>query len=70
METKEEESLETLFTGLNQIVSSLEKGETSLEESFQLYKSGMEMLKKCSDRIDAVEKQVKILEESGEIHEF
>ena len=29
-----------------------------------------EMLKKCNDKIDKVEKQVLILEENGETHEF
>ena len=41
-----------------------------LEESFRLYKQGMDMLRQCSEKIDQVEKQVLILEENGETHEF
>lgn len=67
---EKEETLEELFQGLDAVVEKLEEGETSLEESFKLYQKGMEMLKSCNDKIDAVEKQVLILEESGETHEF
>lgn len=69
-ESKDQESLENLFAGLDDVVEKLEQGDTSLEESFRLYQAGMEMLKKCSEKIDAVEKQVLILEENGETHEF
>lgn len=64
------ETLEELFQSLDGVVAKLEEGEVSLEESFRLYKKGMEMLKSCNDKIDAVEKQVLILEENGETHEF
>lgn len=68
--SEEQESLEDLFAGLDGVVEKLEQGETSLEESFRLYQAGMEMLKKCSKKIDAVEKQILILEENGKTHEF
>lgn len=67
---KPEETLEELFMKLDAVTKKLEEGETSLEESFRLYQTGMEMLKKCSEKIDSVEKQVLILEENGETHEF
>lgn len=69
-EDKEEQTLEELFVGLDSIVEKLEEGEVSLEESFRLYQKGMEMLKNCDEKIDAVEKQVLVLEENGETHEF
>lgn len=65
-----EKTLEELFTELDKLVSKMEKGETTLEESFSLYQQGMEMLKLCNAKIDHVEKKVLILEESGDIHEF
>lgn len=67
---EQEETLEELFTGLDSVVEKLESGEITLEESFQLYQKGMGMLKTCNDKIDAVEKQVLVLEENGETHEF
>lgn len=69
-EQEAEETLEQLFEKLDDVTNKLESGETSLEKSFRLYQSGMEMLKRCSDKIDKVEKQVLILEENGETHEF
>ena len=52
------------------MAENLEKGDLSLEESFRLYKQGMDMLRQCSEKIDQVEKQVLLLEENGETHEF
>lgn len=69
--SKEEElTLEALFEQLDVVTDKLEGGETSLEESFRLYQEGMEMLKKCNEKIDTVEKQVLVLEENGDTHEF
>lgn len=65
-----EQTLEELFAQLDEVVFNLEKGEVSLEESFNLYQKGMGMLKLCNEKIDEVEKKVLILEESGELHEF
>ena len=48
----------------------MEQEDISLEESFQIYKEGMELLKKCNQAIDKVEKQVLVLNEDGESNEF
>ena len=66
----EEESLEILFASLEEIIRHLEQDDNSLEVSFSLYQRGMELLKKCSSKIDTVEKQVQILDEYGESHAF
>jgi exodeoxyribonuclease VII small subunit len=63
-------SLEDLFQNLDEVISRLEGEEVSLEESFQLYQEGMNMLKQCNATIDTVEKKVQILDEDGELHEF
>ena len=39
--------------------------ELTLDESFRLYREGMEQLKKCSEMIDTVEKELQIIEEDG-----
>ena len=74
METKnkkeEELTLETLFTDLDEVVEKMESGDTTLEESFQLYQKGISMLKQCNEKIDLIEKQVLVLEENGDVHEF
>ena len=49
--------IEEVFQELDTIAEKLESGDTSLEDSFRLYKKGMELLKYCSDRLDTVEKR-------------
>ena len=66
----EEQTLEEVFAELDEIVKQLEGEEVSLETSFQLYHEGMDLLKKCNEKIDAVEKKMLILDENGEQHEF
>lgn len=72
MESNEsrELKLEEAFEKLEETVTALEQEDISLEESFQLYKSGMELLKKCNQSIDMVEKKVLVLNENGETDEF
>lgn len=66
---KEEEetkpALEEAFIELDQIIAALEGNQISLDESFQLYHKGMEILKQCNSSIDKIEKQLIVLEESG-----
>ena len=66
----EEQSLEEIFSYLEQTIKMMEEGEISLEESFQLYHQGMDMLKACNSKIDKVEKKMLLLDEEGEEHEF
>ncbi len=67
---EQEMKLEDAFERLEETVASLEQEELSLEESFQIYKNGMELLKKCNEAIDQVEKKVLILNGNGETDEF
>lgn len=71
MAKKEEAfNLEEAFKKLEETVATLEKEDISLEESFAEYQKGMELLKKCNDAIDRVEKKVLVLNENGETDEF
>lgn len=65
-----EQSLETVFEQLDEITKQLEADDVSLEESFQLYHKGMDLLKVCNEKIDTIEKKMMILDEDGEQHEF
>ena len=70
-EGKERElTLEEAFAQLDGLVERLETGSVPLEESFQIYKEGMELLKECSARIDTVEKKMLQIHSDGEISEF
>ena len=55
---KEELSLEENFDLLNEITAKLQSGDLPLEEAFDNYKKGMDLIKTCSDQIDMVEKEV------------
>ena len=54
-------NLEENFARIDEIMDELSKEDISLEESFNLYKEGMELVKGCNDAIDKVEKEIIIL---------
>lgn len=60
------QSLEQSMQELADIVARMEKGGLPLEETFALYKDGMDLLKQCRGAIDRVEKELEILEEDGD----
>ena len=71
--TKTEEnkmSLEEMFVKLDETIAALENNEISLNESFELYKSGMDMIRSCNEEIDTIEKKVLVLNDNGETDEF
>lgn len=65
-----QQSLETIFGQLDEIVDALESEDVSLEQSFELYHKGMDLLKVCIEKIDTIEKKMMIIDENGEQHEF
>ena len=66
----QELNLEEAFGMLEETVADLEREDISLGDSFLVYQKGMELLKKCNQAIDKIEKKVLVLEEDGETHEF
>lgn len=70
-ENKEKkEKLEDMFGQLETVIQDMEKEDVSLEDSFELYNRGMNLLKRCNKAIDEVEKKVLVLDEDGKTHEF
>lgn len=67
---KKEETLDELFTELEAVIKTMEQGEVSLEETFDLYHRGMDLLNVCNNKIDKVEKKILVLDNKGEAHEF
>ena len=67
---QEEKPLEEMFTELDLLAGKLEDRETSLDDSFRLYRQGMELLKLCSEKLDTVEKKMLQLNEDGTFSEF
>ncbi|MDO4316797.1 MAG: exodeoxyribonuclease VII small subunit [Lachnospiraceae bacterium] len=60
---EQEETLEETMEGLRELIRTLEEGQLSLEDSFRLYKEGMQKLSRCDALLDRVEKELLILEE-------
>ncbi len=63
-------NLETAFTELESIIKKMEDTQLPLEEAFDSYQKGMELLKICNEQIDMVEKKVLVIDESGNLNEF
>ncbi|MCR5426903.1 MAG: exodeoxyribonuclease VII small subunit [Lachnospiraceae bacterium] len=70
MAEKNNRSLEEDFEALQEIVGRMESEEMSLEETFTAYRKGMELLKKCSEQVDQVEKKVQALRADGTTEPF
>jgi len=59
-------SFEEALKRLETIVSKLETGGATLDESVAAFKEGIELVKYCSSRLDAAEQSVKqLVEEEG-----
>lgn len=69
-EEKQEMTLEESFSRLDEMLEKLEDPQLPLEESFRLYQQGMELLAKCNEKIDTVEKKILIMNGDGELDEF
>lgn len=69
-ENKEELTLEESFEKLDGMLEQLEDRELPLEEAFRLYQQGMELLKQCNEKIDTVEKKIKIMNGDGGLDDF
>lgn len=67
---KEKLSLEETLEKLDETIAKLQSEDISLEESFQLYKDGMDYVKMCSETIDMVEKKVLMLNQEGNLDEL
>ena len=55
---KKELTLEESFQRLDELIARLEDREIPLEDSFAIYKEGMDLLKSSREKIDTVEKKM------------
>ena len=60
-------SVEQAFAQLELLIKRMETDGISLEESFACYEKGIRLVRYCNDRIDRVEKKVRILRGEGGI---
>lgn len=64
-EEAKQPSLEESIKALEEVIACMEEEELSLEQSFSMYKKGMDLLMQCNKAVDRVEKELKIIEEGG-----
>lgn len=69
-EQDNEITLEEAFGQIEEVISHLETEEITLEQSFQEYHRGMQLLQYCNEAIDRVEKKVLQINEDGGLDEF
>lgn len=68
--TKENsKTIEENMARLNEINNLMSDSSIKLEESFKLYKEGVELVEKCKKQLADVEKEIVILEEQGSVNE-
>ena len=56
-------SIEDNFKQLEEILNNMQKEDVTLDNAFELYKEGLELVKDCNDQIETIEKKIKIIGE-------
>ena len=69
MAEKKNKTIEENMARLSEINNLMSDSSIKLEESFKLYKEGVELVEKCKKQLADVEKQIVILEEQGSVNE-
>ncbi len=58
---KKEQAFEEALNDLEKVVEALGNEDITLDQSIQLYKKGMTLVKQCNSTIDKVEKELEVL---------
>ncbi len=58
-------NIEDNFKELDELLEKMQDEEVSLDESFEMYKKGIEIVKDSNEQIDMIEKQIEVLEEES-----
>ena len=70
MDERKETTIEESFETLEEIITKMESNDITLEESFALYKTGMEELKNASAKIEQTKKAVMAISKDGSLEVF
>lgn len=63
-------SLEEHFDSIEEIIEAMETGDVTLDQSFELYKNGLEEIRAANAILDNMEKAMLKLNENDELEEF
>lgn len=61
--------LEEIMDQLDETVKKMEREKLTLEQSYQAFSEGMELVKQGNKAIDRVEKKIQVLMTEGEEHD-
>ncbi|WP_341937550.1 exodeoxyribonuclease VII small subunit [Marinimicrobium sp. C2-29] len=65
---KKSVDFEQSLTDLEALVTRMEQGELSLEESLKAFEQGIQLTRECQERLSAAEQQVQtLMEQQGQI---
>ncbi len=70
MDQNKEGTIEESFEALEDIISKMESSDISLDESFALYKAGMEELQHANAKIEQTKKAVMAISQDGSLKVF
>ena len=70
MNSEKTVSLEERFEHIEEIIEKMETGDVSLDQSFELYKNGLEEIKAAYAMLDDIEKAMLVMNEDGSLEEF
>ena len=62
-------SFEQALTRLEEIVRSLENGQSKLEDSLALFEEGVRLVRLCNERLDGAEQKIKVLSLTPDVRE-
>lgn len=66
----EDLSIEAAFEKLDGLIGRLEDRDIPLEEAFALYQQGLQLIQTCGEKLDTVEKKIKVLTPDGDLEDF
>lgn len=66
----EKTGLEERFSMIEDILDQMEDENVTLDQSFDLYKQGIEQIKAANADLDRIEKAMLVMNEDGELEEF
>ena len=70
MSSEKTVSLEERFEHIEDIIEEMEKGDITLDKSFELYKNGLEEIKAANAMLETMEKAMLVMNEDGSLEEF
>lgn len=65
-EQEKDLTIDQCFEQIEELINKLESDDISLEQSFEMYNKGINLVKECNDKIDTVEKKIKIIESENQ----